>query len=149
LEKLHHPSIPPIPGYVPAREGPGGDSRYPLQLIGWHTIARCHSIHFSNEELKKRYPQQLWLHPYDANVRGLSTGDLVEVRNDRGKLVAPVYITNEIVPGAAALAQGAWYRPDAEGRDLEGCINVLTSLETTPLAKGNGQHTNLVEVEKV
>jgi anaerobic dimethyl sulfoxide reductase subunit A len=47
-----------------------------------------------------------------------------------------------------ALAQGAWYQPDETGRDLEGCINVLTSQETTPLAKGNGQHTNLVEVER-
>jgi anaerobic selenocysteine-containing dehydrogenase len=60
----------------------------------------------------------------------------------------PVYVTDEIVPGSVALAQGAWYEPDETGRDLAGCINVLTSLEPTPLAKGNGQHTNLVEVEK-
>jgi anaerobic dimethyl sulfoxide reductase subunit A len=148
LEALHHPKIPAIPGYVPAKEGPGGDPRYPLQLIGWHTIARCHSIHFTNDELKKRYPQQLWMHPKDAGERGLSTGDLVQVQNDRGRLVVTVFVTDEIIPGAVALAQGAWYQPDDSGTDQEGCINVLTSLETTPLAKGNGQHTNLVEVEQ-
>jgi anaerobic dimethyl sulfoxide reductase subunit A len=148
LEGLHHPAIPPIPGYVPAKEGPGGDPRYPLQLIGWHTIARCHSIHFNNEELRRRYPQELWIHPQDAAPRGLSTGDLAVVRNDRGRLVVPVYVTEEIVPGATALAQGAWYQPDETGTDWAGSINVLTSLDTTPLAKGNGQHTNLVEVER-
>jgi anaerobic dimethyl sulfoxide reductase subunit A len=149
LEGLHHPAIPPIPGYVPAKEGPGGDPRYPLQLIGWHTIARCHSIHFNNEELRRRYPQELWIHPQDAAPRGLSTGDLAVVRNDRGRLVVPVYVTEEIVPGATALAQGAWYQPDETGTDWAGSINVLTSLDTTPLAKGNGQHTNLVEVERL
>ena len=46
-----------------------------------------------------------------------------------------------------ALSQGAWYRPDETGTDLGGSINVLTSLHPTPYAKGNPQHTNLVEVE--
>lgn len=49
--------------------------------------------------------------------------------------------------GVTALSQGAWYRPDKTGTDLGGSINVLTSLHPTPYAKGNPQHTNLVEVE--
>lgn len=147
LEALHDPRIPAIPGYVPAKEGPGGSRKYPLQLIGWHTIGRTHSVHFNNEELKKKYPQQLWMHPEDAAARNLTDGDLAEVWNDRGKLVVPVFLTEQIIPGVTAIAQGAWHRADQEGRDVEGSINILTSLEPTPLAKGNPQHTNLVEVK--
>ena len=49
--------------------------------------------------------------------------------------------------GVTALSQGAWYRPDRDGVDRAGAVNVLTSLRPTPYAKGNPQHTNLVEVK--
>lgn len=149
LESLHHPSIPAVPGYVEATEGPGKNAQYPLQLIGWHTMGRCHSLHFNNEDLKAKYPQQLWMHPSDAAKRNLQSGDLTEVWNDRGKLIVPIYITEQIVPGVTALAQGAWHQTDTQGRDINASINVLTSATPTPLAKGNPQHTNLVEVRGI
>lgn len=149
LEFLQHPAIPAVPGYVEAGEGPDKSEKYPLQLIGWHTMGRCHSVHYNNEDLRKKYPQQLWMHPADGQERNLQTGDLVEVWNDRGKLMVPVLLTDEIIPGVTALAQGAWHRTDEKGRDVEGSVNVLTSLEPTPLAKGNPQHTNLVEVRRL
>lgn len=40
--------------------------KYPLQLIGWHTKRRCHSIHDSNEAMHKIDPQHLWMNPEDA-----------------------------------------------------------------------------------
>lgn len=69
--------------------------------------------------------------------------------NDRGKVEIPVYITDRIAAGVVALSQGAWYRPDPNGIDQAGSINVLTSLHPTPYARGNAQHTNLVEVRGV
>lgn len=33
--------------------------------------------------------------------------------------------------------------------DHGGCVNTLTTLRPSPLAKGNPQHTNLVEIEKI
>ena len=57
-------------------------------------------------------------------------------------------VTERVMPGVCALSQGAWYRPDEEGTDMGGSINVLTSLRPTPYARGNGQHTNLVEITK-
>ena len=59
----------------------------------------------------------------------------------------PVLVTNRIVRGVVAIAQGAWYKPAKDGTDQRGSINVLTSGRPTPLAKGNPQHTNLVEVK--
>ena len=148
LEEMQDERIPSVPGYVEVKEGPGKSEKYPLQLIGWHTKGRAHSVGFHNKELQKRYPQILWMNPKDGANRGLSSEDLVEVFNDRGKMVAPVLLTEEIIEGVAAIAQGAWHQADEEGRDIAGSMNVLTSQEPTPLAKGNPQHTNLVEVRK-
>ena len=50
--------------------------------------------------------------------------------------------------GVAALAQGAWYDPDGTGVDRAGSINALTSWDATPLARGNPQHTNLVQIKR-
>ena len=63
-------------------------------------------------------------------------------------MMIPVKVTDRIMAGVAALSQGAWYRPDGEGTDRAGSINVLTSLKPTPYARGNPQHTNLVEVKR-
>ena len=52
------------------------------------------------------------------------------------------------MPGLVDIPQGAWYKPDSEGNDLGGNINVLTTDRWTALARGNAQHTIMVEVEK-
>ena len=88
------------------------------------------------------------MNPADGEAREIVNEDLVEVWNDRGKMLAPVLLTDKIIPGVVAIAQGAWHKADKDNRDIQGSINVLTSLEPTPLAKGNPQHTNLVEVRK-
>jgi anaerobic dimethyl sulfoxide reductase subunit A len=71
------------------------------------------------------------------------------VWNDRGKIHVPAQVTLRIIRGAAALSQGAWYTPDASGIDIAGSINILTAQRPTPLARGNPQHTNLVEVKPI
>ena len=43
---------------------------------------------------------------------------------------------------------GAYTTGDAGSVFQRGSINVLTGVRPTPLAKGNPQHTNLVEVRK-
>jgi len=143
--------FPAIPRYVEPPEGHSDPlaEQYPLQLIGWHTIRRTHSTHDNNPELHKLEPQRLWMHPTDAAARGILDGDEVLVWNDRGRVRIPVKVTEQIMPGVTALAQGAWHRADSQGTDTAGSINVLTSLRPTPYARGNPQHTNLVEVRKL
>lgn len=142
-------TTPAIPRYVAAAEGLAGPltGKYPLQLVGYHTLRRCHSIHDNNPDMEILDPQAVHINPKDAGNRGITDGQLVRVFNDRGCVRIKAHVTEDIAPGVVAMAQGAWYTPDENGTDTRGCINVLTSQEPTPLAKGNPQHTNLVEIE--
>ena len=122
---------------------------YPLQLVGYHCKQRTHSSYGNNPWLEEAVPQSLWINPQDAQARGIVHGDIVRVYNQIGETRVRARVTPRIMPGVLALPQGAWYSPDKNGVDQNGSINTLTSQRPSPLAKGNPQHTNLVEVAKV
>ena len=151
LYDLDQPDIAAIPRYMPCPEGPEDPLRekYPLQLIGWHTRRRAHSIHDNNEWQDEVEKPGVWIHPEDAAERGIRDGEMTEVYNDRGCIRIPAVVTERIRQGVAAISQGGWFTPDKQGTDIRGSINVLTSTAyPTPIAKGNPQHTNLVEIRK-
>ncbi len=151
LYEFEQDDIPAIPCYLPCPEGPEDPLRekYPLQLMGWHTRRRCHTVHDNNEYQDEIEMPGLWIHPQDAKERGIQDGDMVEIYNGRGRVQIPAVITERIVSGVVAMSQGGWFTPDKNGVDVRGSINVLTSAANpSPLAKGNPQHTNLVEVKK-
>jgi len=139
-----------VPTYVQTWEGYGASlsEKYPLQMIGHHFKARTHSSYANVEWLRTATPQEVWMNPLDAQERGLELGDMVYVYNDRGRIKLPVKVTPRIMPGVVSVPQGAWYNPNADGVDEGGCVNTLTKLHPSPLAKANPQHTNLVQVEK-
>jgi anaerobic dimethyl sulfoxide reductase subunit A len=143
--------IPAIPKYIPEWEGVSDPLRekYPLLMTGFHFIARSHSTFDNVDYLREAHTQALWINTLDAQKRGIKNGDLIKVYNDRGEVHLPAFVTNRIRPGVTAMPQGGWYTPDANGVDTRGCINVLTKYQPTPFAKGNPQHTNLVQVEKI
>lgn len=143
--------IPAVPKYISSWEGPEDPltEKYPLQCIGWHYKRRCHSVHDNNSWMEEAARQEMWMNPEDAKVRAIKTGDEVRVYNERGATILPVLVTSRIIPGVIAIPQGAWYTPNEKGEDTRGCINILTTHKPTPLAKGNPQHTNLAQVEKV
>ena len=123
------------------------NENYPLQCIGHHFKGRVHSTFANLEWLKDVHPQRLFINPADADARGIESGDLVEIFNDRGRVRVPAFVTPRIMPGVVSLPQGAWYRNEA-GVDVGGNINTLTTQHATAYAKGNPQHTNLVQVKK-
>lgn len=142
--------VPPVPKYIQEWESPFGPEarKYPLQAVGHHSLARVHSTMAGVALLEEAFPQRAFLNPIDAAARKIANGDDVLVFNDRGRMLIRCRVTRRIMPGVVAIPQGAWWKPDAQGVDRGGSINVLTSERWTPLAFGNAQHTIMVEVRK-
>ncbi|MCH1921077.1 molybdopterin-dependent oxidoreductase [Shewanella sp. A3A] len=142
--------ISALPKYVPAWDGFEDEATrydYPLQLSGYHTKGRVHSSYHNVPWLREAVQDAVWMNPIDADQRGLSTGDKVRVFNSRGTIEVDVKVTPRVMPGVAALGQGAWLKME-NGIDKGGNINVLTSHRPTPLSKGNGQHSIRVEIQR-
>jgi anaerobic dimethyl sulfoxide reductase subunit A len=120
--------------------------KYPLQCIGHHYKGRTHSTYGNVAWLQEAAPQVVWMNLLDAQQRGISNDDTVYVFNARGRIRITARVTPRITPGVISVPEGAWYSPSG-GLDTGGCTNTLTSQHPTPLAKGNGQHTILAQVE--
>jgi anaerobic dimethyl sulfoxide reductase subunit A len=127
---------------------------YPFQLVGYHTKGRTHSSYHNVPWLREAVEDAVWMNPADAYKQGLTQGSKALIWSQRGTIELPVRVTPRVAPGVLALGQGAWYTPDPSGRvgpsghiiDIGGCINTLTRYQPSPLAKGNPQHTNRVQI---
>ncbi|XQS17064.1 DmsA/YnfE/YnfF family dimethyl sulfoxide reductase [Citrobacter telavivensis] len=146
-------TISPLPIYASTFEGWNDPLRekLPLQMFGFHYKGRTHSSYGNVDILKASCRQEIWLNPIDAKKRGIKNGDNVRVFNRRGEVRLPAKVTPRIMPGVTAMGQGAWHEADMNGDRIDhgACMNTLTTQRPSPLAKGNPQHTNLVEIEKV
>jgi anaerobic dimethyl sulfoxide reductase subunit A len=152
LADMRIENLPPIPKFIPEWEGGPWDplhGKYPLQAIGSHYHRRVHSTHDNVDWLEEAMPQRIYMNTADAAARGIRNGDEVRVFNDRGELRGRARLTVRIIPGLVDIPQGAWWTPDAKGIDRRGAVNVLTSQRATPGARGNAQHSMLVQVERV
>ncbi len=145
-------SITPLPQFTPTWESYSDietKKRFPLQLIGFKSKGRPHSTFHNVPWLREVVEDALMMNPIDAKARNLEQGQMIHVFNDRGKILIPVRITPRIMPGVVAMGEGAWYQPDKNGVDIGRCINTITRLKPTALAKANPQGTNLVEVASI
>lgn len=143
--------ISPIPEFDPGFESYKDlTDEYPLLIQGFHYKAHAHSSYANNEIIESAAPHVLWINPVDAEERGISDGDEVRVFNARGEIRIKARVTPRIIPGTVALPQGKWHEADMNGDrvDAGGCINTLTTLRPSPLAKANPQHSNIGQVAK-
>lgn len=142
--------ITALPEHIDTWEGAveARTSRFPLQCISHHYKARTHSTYGNVDWMREAHHQAVFMNTADAEARGIAHGDRVLAFNDRGKVSLPAKVSGRIAPGVVSIPEGAWFTPDADGVDRGGSPNTLTSWHPSPLAKGNAQHTTLVEIKK-
>ena len=129
--------------------------KYPLHLMSHQPSTRLHSQYDHGSvslASKIQGREAMTLHPQDAAARGIKSGDVVRVFNDRGACLAGVKIDDGVRPGVAVLPTGAWFDPldltQDNSLEKHGNPNVLTlDKGTSKLTQGCSAHTTLVEVE--
>lgn len=139
----------PLPYYHPPHEDPQTRpdlaARYPLQMITPPEPAFLNSTFVNVDHLRKLAGEpKVEMHPLDADPRQIQHGDVVIIRNDRGRFQARASVGDGVKPGVV-VASGCWwsaYSPDGQNS------NALTSTALTDMGGGATFFDNLVEVER-
>mgnify|MGYP001181327618 CR=1 FL=1 len=157
IAKFDYDDCPPHATWLEPIEWLGStDVAGQLHLISNQPSTKLHSqldhgSHSRSSKINGREP--IMLNPYDAKARGIESGNLVRVFNDRGACLCSAILDDDIRPGVAQLSTGAWFDPEvikgANGLCKHGNPNVLTMDKgTSRLAQGPIAHSCLVEIER-
>ncbi len=110
----------PTPTYMTTRRGMDDPMvrQFPIMLLTSHSRYRVHYVFWEHKWLRNHvYRHRVWINVADAKARGIRDGDLIQVYNDRGKVIMPAYVTSRIMPGLALIHAGAKVIYDADGTD--------------------------------
>lgn len=140
-----------VPTYTAGQEESNTElnKKYPLLVVNYHDRFNVHSQHVLDEALEiVQQEPEVWLHTKDAEERGIKHGDVVRVFNDRGFCILKAFITEGIVPGAIALANG--WQPESY---IDGHHQTLTQYTINPveekISATNAAYGDvLVQIEK-
>jgi len=147
-ELLARQGAPPLPTYVPLREGPDNTEltrQFPLQCIVPPNRFFLNSSFSQSERLRGRQKTPTVLvAPADAATRGINDGDAVVVTSRRGAARFTAELTERTRPGVVVVEGLWWHRFQPGGRG----VNVLTSDEVTDMGRGPAFHSNLVQVAR-
>lgn len=157
IESFGYEDCPGHPSWLEPEEWLGAPeaARFPLHLVANQPASRLHGqldMGARSQATKVGGREPLRLHPDEALARGLQDGDVVLVHNERGRCLAGLVIDDDVRPGVAQLATGAWYDPQDLQTGRTTCVhgnpNVLTADRgTSRLAQGCTGQLTLVEVE--
>ena len=145
LEEL---GLDSLPVFIPPAESPSLDPglarRYPLALLSPPEHQFLNSTFANVPALREAAGEaKLLLHPNEAAVRGVRSGDRVRIWNDRGHFFALATVTDEVRPGVAASYGVRWARLSEEGRT----VNDTTAQRLSDMGGGSTFYDNAVEVE--
>jgi anaerobic selenocysteine-containing dehydrogenase len=142
----------PLPTYYPPVEGldapdaEGLRARFPLALV---TPPAHHFLNstFANlpDSLRHERRPSVEMHPADAAARGIVSGDLVRVFNDRGEGQLYAEVVDSVLPGVA-VGTGVWWPKLSPGGTN---LNATTPDRLADMGGGATFFSNLVQVEKV
>jgi biotin/methionine sulfoxide reductase len=153
IEGYGYEECPPHPSWLPPVEWLGADKagRWPLHLVTMQPANRLHSqmdpsVHSQAAKVSGR--EKITLNSADAQKRGVRSGDMVRVYNERGACLAGAEVSSDVRAGVALMATGSWFDP-ADDLERHGNANVLTlDIGTSRLTQGSSALSVLVDVER-
>jgi biotin/methionine sulfoxide reductase len=150
-----YPDCPGHPVWQEPTEWLGAAGRYSLHLLSDQPGTRLHSQldhapHSRAAKVADRQP--ITIHPEDAAARGIRSGDVVRVFNDRGACLAGAVVSDVIRRGVVRISTGAWFDPlswtEPDSLEKNGNPNVLTlDVGASRLSQGCTAQTCMVEIE--
>lgn len=146
------PDCPPMPKWLEPFEYLGNARAGQLHVASPHPRMRLHS-QMANATIRGidnvNGREFVFINPEDAAERGIQDGDLVEVYNDRGALIAGARVWDKIMKGVLSIYEGTWLSLDHKGRCNSGAINTITSSKAASgLSQATSANTCLAWVKK-
>jgi anaerobic selenocysteine-containing dehydrogenase len=143
-ERLARQGQDGLPDHVPNYEVPGTSGHYPLAMISPPARNFLNSSFVNVRSLRDIEGEPLLeMHADDAAARGIVSGGVVRVFNDRGEYRCKVQVSPRARPGVVN-GLGVWWRK----LGLAGTnVNELTSQNLTDMGRGPVFYDCLVEVQ--
>ncbi|MFD0669053.1 molybdopterin-containing oxidoreductase family protein [Ramlibacter sp. MAHUQ-53] len=144
-ERLARAGQDGLPGHLPNHEPAGSDPRHPLAMISPPARNFLNSSFANLESLRDIEGEPLLeISPGDAAARGIASGDVVRVFNDRGEYRCKARVCERARPGVVN-GLGIWWRK----LGLDGTnVNELTSQALTDMGRAPVFYDCLVEVRR-
>ena len=134
-----------LPDHVPNYETPGSSGEFPLAMISPPARNFLNSSFVNVKSLRDIEGEPvLEIHADDAAARGITSGSIVKVFNQRGEYRVKAEVSKRARPGVVN-GMGIWWRK----LGLDGTnVNQLTSQHLTDLGRGPVFYDCLVQVQR-
>ena len=141
--------LDPLPSYIPPYESsattPQLAQLYPLAMISPPARNFLNTTFVNVMSLRGTEGEPyLDLHPHDAQVRGITDGDMVRAFNDRGSMLMKARVTDKTREGLVVALSIWWKKYAGDGKNA----NELTSQRLTDMGRAATFYDVLVQVEK-
>lgn len=134
ISDLKLEDCPGQPTFAEPAEYLGNAKPGDVHVVSPHPWFRVHSQMANSPRLRELYYIQgrepVRINSEDAKKRGIADGDLVELHNDRGAVIAGAVVSDDIMPGVVSIYEGAWPRDIAPGSGLKLAGLCATALVT-------------------
>jgi anaerobic selenocysteine-containing dehydrogenase len=143
-QRLADQGLDGLPDHVPNYEVPGSSAQFPLAMISPPARNFLNSTFVNVTSLRDIEGEPiLEMHATDAQARGLSSGGVVRVFNQRGDYRCKLKVSPRARPGVVN-GLGVWWRKlGIDGKN----INELTSQKLTDIGRAPTFYDCLVQVE--
>jgi len=107
-ERALNAGLAPLPSYTETRcDTPAAT---PLRFCQGRTLSAFHAFYDEGQALpslaRANPVPELWIHPLDAQQRGVQSGNQIVIANERGRFDAVARVTDAVLPGVVWMRDG-------------------------------------------